>query len=934
MPDPLTNFKTNQPMKYAFAAYLFLSFALVSQSGLALENDGHPVVPGFERFANVETISDAERGMLLLNELNCMSCHQSDSSWSVLPKQAPILTDVGSRILPQYFESFLLDPQAIKPGTTMPKVLSGKPEAEQKKIAESIAHFLASTGQAIKQNSRASFVREGDRLFHSIGCVACHDPQNADVKIATSIPLGELENKFTLPALTEFIKNPLPVRPSGRMPQFNLAGNEAQSIAAYLLRDAVVESKINFACYEGNWDKLPDFSKLKPVSTGIADGFDMNVSPKNDHFGIVYTGYWETKKDAKYRFRISSDDGSKLMIDGQLMVVNDGVHGVTSVEKEHVLPAGVHEVRVEFFEKQGGEELRVAVFGGGLEGVELGSLMRATAEEAVKKDADAFVHDLDKAAIGKQYFQSVGCASCHEMKFDDAKLVSTSAIAKRLTDLEPTNGCLAGSAISPSFELSPFQIRCIATAIDELKNPKPLPTVPEQLVHEKFVTLNCYACHNRQMADRSIRGGVVDARGDSVEIYGRKDWFTGTQVEMGDEGQHPPSLTSIGSKLKPEWFDNVLRNGVKDRSYMHTRMPKFGIDNLGPLSQELISLDRLTNVPEVTQTIPARKVKAHGRFFAGEEALSCIKCHNFGKYPATGVQAIDLTTMTKRLDKDWFRAYMLKPSDFRRGTRMPESWPGGKSQFPDILDGDTYKQIDSIWEFLSDGENAAKPKGLVRSKMELKAVETPKIYRNFIEGAGPRAIGVGYPEQVNLAFDAELCRMAILWQENFIDASRHWSGRGQGFEAPLGENVLRLPESVVFSTSLNTERWSKDKPGNRPKFKGYRFDNDRRPVFVYQLGDVTIEDQPIPYMIGDRPLLKRKFKITSTSTKKLYYLAARSEKTIEIDGGMAFVDSRLRTGIDSVKHPNVASEIEPNGNVVFTIDLSRGPVDFEQIYDW
>ena len=50
---------------------------------------------------------------------------------------------------------------------------------------------------------------------------------------------------------------------------------------------------------------------------------------------------------------------------------------------------------------------------------------------------------------------------------------------------------------------------------------------------------------------------------------------------------------------------------------------------------------------------------------------------------------------------------------------MPESWPGGKSYYPDILNGDTNQQIDSIWQFLEDGDRAAKPKGLVRSKMEL-----------------------------------------------------------------------------------------------------------------------------------------------------------------------------------------------------------------------
>ncbi|MFN3484700.1 MAG: hypothetical protein ACK44W_04365, partial [Planctomycetota bacterium] len=54
------------------------------------------------------------------------------------------------------------------------------------------------------------------------------------------------------------------------------------------------------------------------------------------------------------------------------------------------------------------------------------------------------------------------------------------------------------------------------------------------------------------------------------------------------------------------------------------------------------------------------------------------------------------------------------------------------------------------------------------------------IYRNFIQGAGPRAIAVGYPEHAHLAFDANHMRLALLWRGDFIDASKHWVDRGPG----------------------------------------------------------------------------------------------------------------------------------------------------------
>lgn len=920
--------------------FFLLAFSTISFLTLPLDaedNEKHPLIPGIERFKDVETISNVERGNLLINELNCASCHEGKSNWSVRPRQAPVLSEVGGRILPDHFQSYLFDPQHVKPGTTMPNVLVGKSEAERKIIVESLAHFLASTGTVVKQNSNSKSVSLGEQLFHSIGCVACHNPQNEDVKIATSIPLGSLENKYSLSSLTEFIKNPLHARPSGRMPQFNLSDSEAQNLAAYLIRDAVVESKINFAYYEGKWEKLPNFDQLKPVSKGTTSGFDVQLGKAKDHFGIVFTGFWETPTDGKYRFKLTSDDGSRLIIDGDTVVDNDGIHGMNTVEKEISFTAGIHEVRVEFFEFQGGEDLRVVVNGNGLKEISLESLLRPTQEIAIDPENQPFVLDLKKAALGKNYFESVGCASCHEMKLPKSKLGEAQVLNSTLptpapfSKMNPLAGCLSATPSTVDFRLNPFQRKCIAEAIKAGKTLTEQNSNPEQLIHEKLVTLNCYACHNRQMSDRSIRGGVVDMRGDSLEIYDRKKWFTGTQVEMGDEGQHPPALKSIGAKLNRKWLDKVLLESAKDRPYMLTRMPKFGADNLGTLADELVAFDQLKNVPTVTHSETERKIKSHGRFFAGDQALSCIKCHTFGKYPATGVQAIDLTTMTKRLNRDWFQMYMLKPSNFRRGTRMPESWPGGKSYYPDILNGDTNQQIDSIWQFLEDGDRAAKPKGLVRSKMELKPGDTPKMYRNFIQGAGARAIGVGYPEEVNLAFDAELCRLALIWQENFIDASRHWTGRGQGFEAPLGENLLELPEAIVFAKNSRPGQWNKSRGSDSPVFKGYHFDENRRPVFDYQMDGIVITDQPVPTLEDDRALITRQFTIVADQPCKLYYLVGQSEQA-KIDGNSIVFGDRWTTQFSgSVK---LQLSKDKNGSVVAEIDLPKGQTVFQQKYDW
>ena len=72
--------------------------------------------------------------------------------------------------------------------------------------------------------------------------------------------------------------------------------------------------------------------------------------------------------------------------------------------------------------------------------------------------------------------------------------------------------------------------------------------------------------------------------------------------------------------------------------------------------------------------------------------------------------------------------------------------------------------------------------GQVVKRMVIEAPEgEATLYRNFIDGVGPRAIGVGYHEGVNLAFDANNMRLAMIWHGEFIDGARHWIARGQGF---------------------------------------------------------------------------------------------------------------------------------------------------------
>src|SRR5262249_27680558 len=145
-------------------------------------------------------------------------------------------------------------------------------------------------------------------------------------------------------------------------------------------------------------------------------------------------------------------------------------------------------------------------------------------------------------------------------------------------------------------------------------------------------------CH-----DRNSLGGVIP---------GRDEFFMSDMPEMGDEGRLPPSLTGVGAKLTTDWLKSLFDQGAKDRAYMLTRMPKFGLANVGGLATALEAADAaLTKPAPAVHVVPdnEKRIKAAGRRLVGSQGFSCIKCHTFAGQRSSGIQAISLTTMTSRL---------------------------------------------------------------------------------------------------------------------------------------------------------------------------------------------------------------------------------------------------------------------------------------------
>src|SRR6185295_12947219 len=72
-----------------------------------------------------------------------------------------------------------------------------------------------------------------------------------------------------------------------------------------------------------------------------------------DHFYVRWTGRIKIPRDGKYTFFTESDDGSRLWIDGKVVVDNGGLHAMEEKSGEVELKAGDHDIKVELFENDG-----------------------------------------------------------------------------------------------------------------------------------------------------------------------------------------------------------------------------------------------------------------------------------------------------------------------------------------------------------------------------------------------------------------------------------------------------------------------------------------------------------------------------------------------------------------------------------------------------
>lgn len=409
----------------------------------------------------------------------------------------------------------------------------------------------------------------------------------------------------------------------------------------------------------------------------------------------------------------------------------------------------------------------------------------------------------DDVLKGKELVTKLNCSACHTIPGEKAMAaVSLSAGAKA------DQGCLSTEPVAglPHYQLTQGQRESLRAFF---AGPRPSDDKDGKLT---LAAMNCYACHDRD----GIGGPTPETN----------PFFVGDEA-LGDSGRLAPPLTGIGHKLRQPWLEGVFAGaeGSRVRSYVKTRMPNYPA-HAKSLAAWLAKIDAQSDAKPLVEH--PEDLEAGRKLLGIVGGTNCITCHTWDGQRSLGIQALELSSLDQRLRPEWFRSYLLNPAAYRPGTLMPPLWPGGQATVRDVLGGDTERQIAAIWSFIGKGEGL--PEGFpdrTSGLYELVPTDRPILQRTFFEGTGTKAILVGFPGGINLAYDGSGARPAVVWRGAFFDAYQTWYSRHAPFEKPLGEIVTTVPK-----TGAETGR----------RFRGYRLDAAGNPTFLFTDGDREVSE--------------------------------------------------------------------------------------------
>ena len=118
----------------------------------------------------------------------------------------------------------------------------------------------------------------------------------------------------------------------------------------------------SYYAFSNEISRMPDVSGVAVAASGVIDRvvFARTTSvwegmpdDLTNCYAAVYDGALRIRDAGRYTLTLNSDDGSRLWLDGRMIIDNDGAHSMCSKSVSLPLCEGLHDLKIEYFENAG-----------------------------------------------------------------------------------------------------------------------------------------------------------------------------------------------------------------------------------------------------------------------------------------------------------------------------------------------------------------------------------------------------------------------------------------------------------------------------------------------------------------------------------------------------------------------------------------------------
>jgi hypothetical protein len=176
-------------------------------------------------------------------------------------------------------------------------------------------------------------------------------PATDDTGVRQYVVIANSDSVSTNSNDTTFVMNNLPLNAivSIKVRAIDYAGNPGA--ASVIRKTSTFISGLFYQHSTGATFTLDSIDWSKAEFTGMVQTFSLSPKTQDDFFNFRFDGFLYITTAGQYQFRTSSDDGSRLRLNNNVVVENNGEHTWRTVTSSPInLAAGAHRINLDYFD--------------------------------------------------------------------------------------------------------------------------------------------------------------------------------------------------------------------------------------------------------------------------------------------------------------------------------------------------------------------------------------------------------------------------------------------------------------------------------------------------------------------------------------------------------------------------------------------------------